>query len=124
MGASVNLITALLKLKTKASTANIAHACGLGIEKRKPLDDPFCYQLGFLDGHSSRQSEVELLHKIIERQAEALTYYAKATGHACSSSDGYGPGRNVPDFDNGYIAGKAQSDVLALLSGIEGKENK
>lgn len=60
---------------TEAAAAyapELIHACGEGIEKRKPLNDPFCYQLGFLDGHAFAMSSPEVLALV-----EALKFYAQ-----------------------------------------------
>lgn len=101
-----NLKTALLKLKTEASERreNLAEDRDWSLLQGPfiiPATDREAYRKGF----DSRQKEIDVLISIVEKQAEALEYSGR---EGCIQL--------VYDRQK-----QTQSDVLALLSGIEGK---
>lgn len=116
----IDLKTILLKLKTEASERRDAAA-----EKcNKPAD---CYsEQGrqfymtlFREGFDSRQSEIDTLISIVERQAEAINLCWKVLG------SGRAP-FNLEQLEAEKLARAdltyCDAEVLALLSGIEEKK--
>lgn len=118
------LKTALLKLKTEASERRDALALTnmreyhVAEEKTAgaifdPTFSGFCY------GYDSRQKEIDALISAIEKQAEAL----EKLGLSCINAGMYGPMKISPGkcTCSTCSARQTQSEVLALLSGLEEK---
>lgn len=95
-----DLKTALLKLKAEASERS--HAKQVYIAKNYSVSEA----MFFNDGFDSRAAEIDMLIKCIEKQSAAMKC-------ACAEEN------TIAETDCGVC--KAQSDVLALLSGIEEK---
>lgn len=58
------------------------HACGESMKKHGELNDPFCYQLGFLDAYTHLKAENERLQReanqaIFEREKSASDHVKK-----------------------------------------------
>ena len=75
--------------KQQRYTAEIVHACGNAMERHKPLADPFCYQLGFLDAHDlvmvdvkESIEKIDNLEKRLKVAIDVLQRYASLKGRA------------------------------------------
>lgn len=108
--------TALLKLKTEASERQqYSVAEHIKDIKENSENEPYDYdihsfEIGHMAGFDSRKSEINALISIIEKQSEALA--------ECRHGECIG---DHLVFHCHCKKCKTQSDVLALLSGIEGK---
>jgi hypothetical protein len=68
-----------MKTLDEKRDANKIHEIGIALKKHKPLNDPFCFQLGFVDGWDACFQEltkvIEDKDRVIEVMREALEFY-------------------------------------------------